>query len=173
MKFRSDPYQPTGHKRVAILIIGHGDHGKDEAGRMVADQLGVSYVSSSEFCAQKAVYPLMADLYPDARACYADRRNHRALWYHAIKAYNLRPGPMLAEQILLDHGIYVGMRARAEFERSRHLFDLVVWVDRSENRPPEPLASNELTAEDADFVLDNNGCLDALEANVCAMLLEG
>lgn len=33
---------------------------------------------------------------------------------------------MLAEQILLDHDIYVGMKFRAKFERSRDLFDQVV-----------------------------------------------
>ena len=148
------------------LVIGHGGHGKDTAGQMIAEAIGQSWVSSSEFCAQKAVYPLMRDFYPDWRACFEDRRNHRALWFHAIRAYNLRPGPMLAEQILRDHAIYVGMRARAEFERVRGQFDQVLWVDASARVPPEPDVSMELTAADADVVLDNNGSLEALEAQV-------
>jgi hypothetical protein len=158
--------------RAKILIIGHGRHGKDTAAEFMQDHGGLSFVSSSEFAAEKAVFPLMADLYPDWRACFEDRANHRGLWHHAIAAYNLRPGPMLAEQILEAHDIYVGMRKRYEFARSRDLFDVVVWVDRSEHLPPEDTFSNELTADDADVVIDNNGDLEQLEANVLAFLSE-
>lgn len=153
-----------------ILVIGHGRHGKDTAAAMLAKATGGSFVSSSEFAAQKAVFPLVSDLYPDWQAAYADRANHRELWYHAIRAYNLRPGPMLAEQILEDHDIYVGMRSRAEFERSRNLFDLVAWVDRCEVLPPEPCNSMELTAEDADWVLDNNRSLEHLEVQTVVLI---
>lgn len=149
-----------------LLLIGHGRHGKDTAGDMLAALCGFRVVSSSEFAAQKAVFPLMQDFYPDWRACFEDRANHRALWFHAIAAYNLRPGPMLAEQILVDHDIYTGMRSRAEFDRSRQLFDLVVWVDRSRELPPEPGASMELTADDADLILDNNSDLAHLARQV-------
>lgn len=155
MKSHSNP----AGVRPQILVIGHGGHGKDTAAAILADVEGISFVSSSEFCAQKAVFPLMADIYPDWRACYEDRRAHRALWFHAIRAYNLRPGLTLAGQILAQHEIYVGMRSRAEFEATRALFNLVIWVDRSEVLPPEPDASMELTAADADLVVDNNGSL--------------
>lgn len=158
-------------RRLRVLIIGHGRHGKDTAAAMFAAATGYSFVSSSEFAAKKAVFPLVSDLYQDWRAAYADRANHRDLWYHAIRAYNLRPGPMLAEQILADRDIYVGMRSRAEFERSRQLFDLVIWVDRSEVLPPEPNGSNELTADDADWLLDNNHTLEHLEAQILECVL--
>lgn len=154
-----------------ILVIGHGRHGKDTAAAMLAKATGGRFVSSSEFAAQKAVFPLVSDLYPDWQAAYDDRANHRELWYHAIRAYNLRPGPMLAEQILAEHDIYVGMRSRVEFERSRDLFDLVIWVDRSEVLPTEPENSMELTAEDAEWVLDNNQSVEHLEAEVLAYAL--
>jgi len=153
-----------------LLIIGHGRHGKDTAAEALARAQGFLFVSSSEFAATHAVFPLVSDLYPDPAAAYADRANHRELWFHAIAAYNLRPGPMLAEQILVDHDIYVGMRSRAEFERSRDQFDLVVWVDRSKVLPSEPGGSNELTADDADVILDNNGDLAHLEVEVRALL---
>lgn len=155
-------------RRPKILIIGHGRHGKDTAGELMRDLLGFRVVSSSAFCAQKAVFPLVADLYPDWQACYADRANHRDLWFHAIRAYNLRPGPMLVQQILEHHDSYTGMRSRAEFERARPFFDLVVWVDRSDHVPPEPGGSMELTAGDADWVLDNNACLDHLAGQILA-----
>lgn len=160
MKFRSDPN---------ILVIGHGRHGKDTAAALICEHCGFRAVSSSEFAAQKAVFPVMADFYADWRACYEDRHNHRELWFHAIAAYNLRPGPSLAEQILVDHQIYTGMRRRAEFDQTNHLFDMVVWVDRSEHLPPEPGGSMELTAQDADVVLDNNRDLDFLRRQIAVL----
>jgi len=155
-----------------LLIIGHGRHGKDSVGDLLRARHGLRSVSSSEFAAQHSVFPLVADLYPDWRAAYEDRHAHRDLWFHAIRAYNLRPGPMLAEQILEAHDIYTGMRSRAEFERSRALFDLVVWVDASDRLPPEPGGSMELCAGDADWVIDNNGAADALPGEVAALIAE-
>ena len=153
-----------------LLIIGHGRHGKDTVGDILRDNYGLRAVSSSEFAAQKAVFPLVSDLYPDWRAAYADRHAHRDLWFHAIRAYNLRPGKMLAEQILERHDIYTGMRSRDEFERSRHVFDLVVWVDASRRLPPEPGGSMELSSGDAGWIVDNNGAPDALPGEVGKML---
>ena len=158
----------TGSMR--LLIIGSGRHGKDSVGGILRDQYGLRSISSSEFAARKAVFPLVSDIYPDWRAAYDDRHAHRELWFHAIRAYNLRPGPMLAEQILVDHDIYTGMRSRAEFERSRQSFDLVVWVDASGRLPPEPAGSMELTADDAGWIIDNNGPADALGGEVAKLI---
>ncbi len=155
--------------RCCLLLIGHGRHGKDSAGDILRDRYGLRSVSSSEFAAQKAVFPLVSDLYPDWRAAYEDRHAHRDLWFHAIRAYNLRPGPMLAEQILEAHDIYTGMRARDEFDRARRLFDLVVWVDASHRLPPEPSGSMELSADDADWIVDNNGPPDALPGEIAKL----
>jgi hypothetical protein len=149
-----------------LLIIGHGRHGKDSVADVLRDQYGMRAVSSSEFAARKAVFPLVSDLYPDWRAAYEDRHAHRDLWFHAIRAYNLRPGPMLAEQILEHHDIYTGMRSRDEFERSRRVFDLVVWVDASRRLPLEPGGSMELSADDADWIIDNNGPVESLPDEV-------
>lgn len=149
-----------------LLIIGPGEHGKDSVGDILRDKYGFKTKSSSMFAAEKAVYPLIADVYPDWMACYEDRRNHRELWYLAIKAYNLRPGPCLAAQLLEEYDIYTGMRDRNELENTRSLFDLVVWVDASKRLPPEPESSNKLTASDADYIVDNNGPEHALEGEV-------
>lgn len=160
------PYVVDLGGSMRLLIIGHGEHGKDSVGDILRDQYGMRSVSSSEFAAQKAVFPLVADLYPDWRAAYADRHAHRELWFHAIRAYNLRPGKMLAEQILEANDIYTGMRSRAEFEKSRHVFDLVVWVDASRRLPPEPGGSMELSALDAGWVINNNGAQEDLPGEV-------
>lgn len=149
-----------------LLILGYCRHGKDTVSEMLTEFYGLRSQSSSMFAAEKAVYPLMAEFYPNWEACYEDRHNHRELWYLAIKAYNLRPGPSLAEQLLVEHDIYTGMRARNELEATRHLFDLVVWVDASLRLPPEPSSSNDLHASDADYILDNNGPEEALPGEV-------
>lgn len=152
--------------RVRLLIIGHGRHGKDCVGEIFARDYGLRFISSSEFAARRAVFPLVSDLYSDWRAAYADRHNNRDLWFHAIAAYNHRPGPMLAEQILEAHDVYIGMRKRLEVRRSRSLFDLVIWVDASRRLPPEPGSSMELSAADADLIIDNNGPEEALPGEV-------
>lgn len=79
---------------------------------------------------------------------------------------------MLAEKILEANDIYTGMRSRAEFEKSRHVFDLVVWVDASRRLPPEPGGSMELSAVDAGWVIDNNGALDALPGEISKLCAE-
>ncbi|MAC79634.1 MAG: hypothetical protein CML66_16410 [Rhodobacteraceae bacterium] len=63
------------------------------------------------------------------------------------------------------------MRKREAFERSRRLFDQVFRVDRSAFVAPEPAGSMELTHEDEDVFLDNNGCLDQLEAQILEAIL--
>lgn len=153
-----------------LLIIGHGRHGKDSVGEILRDEYGMRSTSSSEFAAEKAVFPLMRDFYPDAQACFEDRANHRELWFHAIRAYNLRPGKTLAAGILEDHDIYTGMRSRREFERSGDLFDLVIWVDAARRLPPEAVGSMELTADDAGWIIDNNGPADALPGEVAKLI---
>ncbi|MBQ4824361.1 hypothetical protein J4729_07335 [Leisingera sp. HS039] len=166
------PFELDLGRSARLLIIGHGRHGKDSVGGLLSEKYGMRTVSSSEFAAQKAVFPLLRDVYPDWRACFSDRANHRELWFHAIAAYNHRPGPMLAEQILEYHDIYTGMRRRDEFERSRHLFDLVIWVDAADRLQPEPPGSMELTAADADWIVDNNGPEAALSGGVARLASE-
>ena len=158
MKSRSERLRPR------LLVIGQGEHGKDEAAAILARRLSLAHISSSEFAGRRAVWPLVSDLYTDFAAAYADRRRHRDLWFHALAAYNLRPGPSLAEQLLEEHAIYVGLRGRPEFERARAMFDAVIWVDASERlgASVEPL---DLGPGDADLVLDNNGTLEDLERN--------
>lgn len=142
--------------KLKILLLGHGRHGKDTVAGNLSIALGYNWCSSSKFAAEKAVYPLISNLYKDWQAAHLDRRNHRDLWFHAICAFNKRPGPSLVEQALVNHDIYVGMRSRIEFENSRPLFDLTIWVDRSKFVPDESATSMELRESDADITLNNN-----------------
>lgn len=148
-----------------LLIIGYGRHGKDTFAELLAHDLGTTFTSSSLFVAAAAVRPALEDIgvvYDSIEECYEDRVNHRAFWKWAISEYNT-PKDRMAKAILAEHDMYVGLRARDEFEAVKGLFDYIVWVDRSEHLPPEPVDSNELTAEDADEVIDNNGDLYDLD----------
>lgn len=141
-----------------LLIIGYGRHGKDTVAELL-EELGWSYLSSSLHCAERAVRPAMEAIgidYASTAECFADRANHRAFWKHAIAEYNT-PKDRLIKEILSEADIYVGLRCRKEFEAGRHLFDKVIWVDRSVKLPPDP--SCDLRPWDADMIVDNNSGL--------------
>lgn len=163
----ASPSMPEPSKR--ILIIGHGKHGKDTVAEMLRDHYGIRFMSSSRFAIDRAVWPLVKDtgVWKSADDLYNDRANHRDMLFHAIRAYNLVPGPSLAEQMFSEgYDCYVGMRSRDEFEKSRKDFRFVVWVDASRRCPPEPGTSMELRREDADLVIDNNYGLEGLKVEV-------
>ncbi|WP_121063350.1 hypothetical protein [Chachezhania antarctica] len=140
---------------------------------MLGRVLRCGAISSSAYAAERAVWPIVAarGLWPDWRAMHADRGMHREMWFHAIRAYNLAPGASLAEQILAERAIYVGMRSREEFAAARGLFDCVIWIDAGRRLPIEDPSSMELEQCDADRVLDNNGTEADLARGVAALAL--
>ena len=149
-----------------ILIIGHKDHGKDEVGLRLGQLLGCKYLSSSLFMCERAVLPTLAPLYGYAtvKDCYDDRDNHRQEWFDLIYAYNRKSPTRTADELLAEAPIYVGMRNRIEFDANmdKGNFDVVLWVDASKRKPKESHVSMELTEEDADYVVCNNGSLGDL-----------
>ena len=152
-----------------ILVIGHGRHGKDSAAEILHRKYGFKFVSSSEFVAQEIIWDQWGWLkYPDFDAMFADRHNHRRAWMEMIADYNT-PWKDRTARTMFDRGydIYVGLRRQDELDASRHLFDCIIWVDRSEHLPPET-GSMDITRDSAepDFVIDNNGTLDDLERSV-------
>lgn len=153
-----------------LLIIGHGRHGKDTVGEMLRDNYGFKFTSSSWFCAEETIWDNWGcAVYNNIDECYADRSNHRTLWAQMISAYNI-PDKTKTASTMLSRGfdMYVGMRMRDELEacKANGVFDHIVWVDRSQHLPDEPLGSMNLTRDDADHIIDNNGTLDDLARNV-------
>lgn len=149
-----------------LLVIGSARHGKDTVCEIMRDKYGMSFASISEFVAVKAVYPHIMDKYGYAShaEAYADRVNHREEWRDLISAYNSEPST-LARELLECHDIYCGMRSMREFDAARHMFDAVIYVDASERvKIHDP--SLDIDASVADYVIDNNGTLEQLEANV-------
>lgn len=169
------PYQPP-----KILVLGHARHGKDEAAAILARKYNFRHVSSSMFCAERVVLPaikaggLLASEFPfyaDAEACFNDRSNHRAAWFDLIKAFNYPDLTALGRAIYEAHDVYVGLRNAAEFHALKNagVYDLAVWIDRSEHMPAEDRSSCTVEPWMADFVVDNNGTLDDLERNLSVL----
>lgn len=153
-----------------ILILGHKGHGKDEVGMRLGKLLSCEYRSSSLFICEKAVFPVLAPLYGymTIQECYEDRDNHRKEWFDLIYAYNEDSPTRTADELLEVAPIYVGMRNRIEFEanKEKRNFDVVIWVEAGNRKPLEDSGSMELTEEDADYVVDNNGSYCALQVQL-------
>lgn len=150
-----------GAWRPKILVIGHARHGKDTTCEIMRDHYGLRFTSSSWFCAERVMFPLLSRKYgyETVQECFDDRHNHRAEWYNAIRNYNSTDPTRLARGILEENDIYCGLRAREELMACEDagLFDAIVWVDRSEHVEPEPESSCTVTRAMADYTLDNNG----------------
>jgi hypothetical protein len=168
-----------------ILLIGHGRHGKDTAAEIMRDYHGWSFRSSSHWAAEHVIWPYLEQNVGwmtltgrDWRWFYENRHEAnklgcgRKFWYDTLLAYNQEHGgAAIARGVLSEADIYVGMRSRYEFEAAmqEELFDLVIWVDRSEHLPPEG-PSMELTENDAHITIGNNGSLRELWLEIDQMI---
>lgn len=159
--------------RPRLLILGHGRHGKDTVAEILRDEHGFSFISSSYYLAEKVVQPELdrrGITYPDLKACYDDRANHRELWRDIIAEFNREDGARLAKMILAECDCYVGMRTPREYHASRHLFDAVVWVDASKRvttfDPTMQIVFDPATMH----LIDNNEGLDDLYPQVAAFV---
>ena len=156
-----------------LLIIGHGRHGKDTVADIISERYGLTKISSSMFAAERVVMPWLAKYrgltYPSVEECYDDRVNHRQDWYLAISEYNQDDLARLASEVLETSDIYVGMRDDREFYASRHLFDYVVGVNAFA-RIPKADPTFLIDLSECDFVIENNGSRDCLEAEVVAYM---
>lgn len=150
-----------------FLVTGYARHGKDTVCGILTDVYGMKFVSSSFFVAERAVRPYLMQhglTYATLEECYEDRVNHRALWYDAIEAYNTPDKARMGRELLAQNDIYCGLRSRLEFLalKEERAFDISVWVDRSQHVISEPGTSMQILPTDCDYILDNNGDLDAL-----------
>lgn len=132
------------------LILGYGEHGKDEFAKMLAAQLRLRLCSSSEFACKRVVYPWFGRVFPgyykDQKHCFEDRRNWRACWHTLIARYNTPDKTKLATEVLQHHDIYVGMRCKLELKAvvEKGVFRYIFWVDATKRKPIENTASNSI-----------------------------
>lgn len=173
---KEDPVKHPS-KKPKLLIVGTGRHGKDTVAEALRDAYGYTFKSSSEAFSEFG-FSVLSELlgYKTPEEAFEDRHNHRALLYQLIAAYNHHDKARIAKEILKDNDIYVGMRSKEEIEecRKQGIFDLIIWVDAS-NRVDyvEDEDSCDITKEDADIIILNNGTLAELlrKVDVLAKLI--
>ena len=148
-----------------LFIVGHGRHGKDTVAEFIQKNYGLTFESSSMFCAEHVVTPWLEKMgitYDSLEECYEDRANHRQDWYEAIRSYNKEDESRLSRAIFAKYDMYVGIRSRVEFLESRHLSDLSIWVESSKRYSGiDPTC--KILQRDCDIMIDNNGMIPDLE----------
>jgi hypothetical protein len=160
-----------------LLIIGQGKHGKDELARILLENHGRTYMSSSQFACDEFIYEALKDEYgySSPEECHIDRHNHRDLWFNMISDYNKEDPARLAKNLLSKVDVYVGMRSAVELAKCKEegLFSAIIWVDASKRVDyREPVSSNQITEEDADVVMENNGSIAQFETNTAMLVNE-
>lgn len=160
-----------------ILVLGHARHGKDTASEVLRDDYDMSFTSSSLFCAERIVMPVMnanfPGMYGTAQECFDDRVNHREAWYNIIRDFNRYDAAALGCAIFDEHDVYCGLRSKAEFHALKNagVFDMSMWIDASDRLPPEGALSCTVEPWMADYVVDNNGPdVEALRRNVRSLM---
>ncbi len=155
-----------------VIILGHGRHGKDTVAEMLRDLTGMTFISSSWAAAGKVVLPVLGPKYgyPSVLECFEDRANHRDEWRRLITDYNTPDKGRLCREILDSVDCYVGMRCKDEFAATRHLFDLVVWVDAFERKPSDN--SMTIDCDDRMFFIDNNCTVKCLKHQVALLAVQ-
>lgn len=156
-----------------LLIIGSGRHGKDTVCEILAEY-GYTFVSSSWFCAERVVYPILKNElgYKNVQECYDDRHNHRQIWMDLINAYNQPDLARLTKEITAQYDIYCGLRSYDEFKaaKAQNVFDMVIGVDASE-RIDYVDPTFEIPMSECDMIIDNNGSYDDLRDQVIKFAL--
>lgn len=157
-------------KTIKLMVLGHKRHGKDTVSEYIQHKYGLTFTSSSMFVAEKLIQPIMK--YPTVEQCFDDRVNHRKFWYDTIKSYNTQDPARLAKEVYSQYDIYCGLRDLEEFEEIKRikLFDLSIWIDRSEHLPLESIESFNIPKSKADIIIDNNGTLDELYDKVDSLM---
>jgi hypothetical protein len=170
----------------AIFICGYGGAGKDALAGMIEATFGLS-VGSSSFAARETVWQdyLTDDIRNQAAydwsgladkgelnadSFYSYRRTHRRFWHDRMHAMNLAgPGEIgLYYSMINANGadIITGVRRPDELVklREQNLIHFSVWVAR-----PGYVESGDscpLTAQDCDYIIQNDGTLAGLDEKV-------
>lgn len=168
-------YDPMNkvYSPLKVLVLGYGEHGKDEFAARLAKRIGLQFVSSSQFACDRVVFPWFQEhlpgYYESAEECFEGRRNWRALWHHLICEYNLEDKARLAREIMQENDAYIGMRAADELQAcvNAEVFTHIFWVDAGDRVPPEDVSSCSVKYNpDIMCMVDNSGDLNLLQEEV-------
>lgn len=151
-----------------ILIIGHAQHGKDEIADALTERFNLKRMNLSLFAVRLFILQAYNGKYLTCEECYEDRHGNRAFWKECFNEYCKEDKGRFVKQALQVSDTYAGIRARDQFEATRHLFDKVIWV----HRPKFPLEPElELTWHDSDLVVINAGTKEDLKREVWELKL--
>lgn len=144
-----------------ILILGSARSGKDTLAEILNKEFGTTYIASSEAANNLFIFDKLKTKYgyKTKKECFKDRVNHRDEWYNLICEYNIDDKAKLAKDIMKKADCYVGMRDNEEFLASKHLFDIIIWVDASDRLPSE-IGTFNISKNEADFIIENNTTLE-------------
>lgn len=158
-----------------LLVIGHGEHGKDTACKIINRLTGLKFISSSEVAVNVGeIWEVISAARPEYDGnrylAYSMRREDRLLWGNTIRLYNTPDKTALCKRILLDNDIYNGMRCDEEYLACKKLFNAVLWVDAtirvSKNDPSMKIPFNPREM----IFINNNYTTRELEAELKSAL---
>src|SRR5690625_996581 len=152
-----------------LAVISQANQGKDTFCEIVSEIYNVPFVSSTYYIAEHIVFPLLKDKYGyrNLEECLKDKANHRKEWADIINKYNEKDLSKVAKDILSINDFYCGIRCKKQLEASKHLFDLIIWVDASERLGvTENSSSITVTKDDADIIITNNGTKEEFRERV-------
>jgi hypothetical protein len=172
-----------------LMICGEARSGKDTFADMICESSngGYSKRSSSECAIENAIFPRLDEIYSYREArkvrriyenlgadeaykyLYENRFGFRACWKEAICEYNSEDPCRLMKELFRTSNIYVGIRSLREFTAGEKagVFDLSVWVERPGVDEDE---SNEITSNNCQILVRNDGRLSDLRDNALAIL---
>lgn len=138
-------------KQPCILIVGHGEHGKDTLADAIEQKYGYKFRGSSQVAAAEIIYPMMSNFYDSPEDAFNNRRENRELWAACIRDYN-RHDPAKLSKLVCEggHG-YTGLRDIREVKEcvKQGVFTHIIWVVRDdipENDPTLTFTYDDLKA---------------------------
>ncbi len=155
--FTADPHLVETFHTPKVLILGHGQHGKNYAAEIIGKRYGLRFGDSS-LEAFGAIKPELKILFPDEddETLYQNRRQNRILWKRLIKRFNTPDRARLTRQILKKYDGYVGLRDLDEYMATRSLYDLIIWIDASARKPEDE--SMSIKYDSKRMIIINNNC---------------
>lgn len=155
---------------MGILLIGHGQHGKDTAAGYFKELFGYKFESSSIAASRIFLFDILKEKYgyKDEMECFEDRINHRKEWHDLICEYNKDDKARLAKEILKDSHLYVGMRSDEECKEclKQGLFSWVIGI-YDYRKPLEGTGSFDINIwERSDIIIPNSSTPEDLKERI-------
>lgn len=148
-----------------ILILGHKGHGKTTAAELLAET-GVLFTDSGErvieiyvedalknASGQKIRPAVMESLILEVK-CLKDK--YRAELKAAVRKYTQHDPTKLIREMLEVSDIYAGCRSTVEYEASKDLFDVILWIRRKDVLEDDPSMDIEFNPEEM-VLVENPG----------------